>query len=164
VQSVNVDLFWGPGPVLDFQEKNRFRNSPGQGFCFVSRFTLLLLTVVSFFLFHTVVLYYVLARDGEGKSFIPKEVGSILSESANAPVYGCLDSYLGDGIVGGRMTSMEMTGVKAGEIGLRILRGENPSDIPMSGQGTIVDMFDWRQLKRWGISEDKLPPRQHRSV
>jgi PAS domain S-box-containing protein len=28
----------------------------------------------------------------------------------------------------------------------------------MSGQSTIIDMFDWRQLKRWGTSEDKLPP------
>jgi PAS domain S-box-containing protein len=38
------------------------------------------------------------------------------------------------------------------------LRGEKPSDISMTGQGTIIDLFDWRQLKHWGISEDKLPP------
>jgi PAS domain S-box-containing protein len=107
---------------------------------------------------HSVVLYYLLLRDGEGKSFIPQEVASILSEAANAPVYGCLDSYLGHGIVGGRLTSIEMTGVKAGEMALRILRGEKPSDIPLTSHGTIVDMFDWRQLNRWGISEDKLPP------
>jgi PAS domain S-box-containing protein len=107
---------------------------------------------------HSVVLYYTLLRDAEGKSFIPREVASILSEAANAPVYGCLDTYLGHGIVGGRLTSIEMTGVKAGEMALSILRGEKPSDIPLTAHGTIVDMFDWRQLKRWGISEDKLPP------
>jgi len=107
---------------------------------------------------HSVVLYYTLVQDGEGKSFIPAEVASILSEAANAPVYGCLDSYLGHGIVGGRMTSIEMTGVQAGELALRILRGEKPSDIPLTSHGTIVDMFDWRQFKRWGISEDRLPP------
>jgi PAS domain S-box-containing protein len=107
---------------------------------------------------HSVVLYYTLLRDAEGKSFIPREVASILSEAANAPVYGCLDTYLGHGIVGGRLTSIEMTGVKAGEMALSILRGEKPSDIPLTAHGTIVDMFDWRQLKRWGISEDRLPP------
>jgi PAS domain S-box-containing protein len=107
---------------------------------------------------HSVVLYYTLLRDGEGKIFIPREVASILSGAANAPVYGCLDTYLGHGIVGGRMTSIEMTGVKAGELALRILRGEKPSDIHLTSHGTIVDMFDWRQLKRWGISEDRLPP------
>jgi PAS domain S-box-containing protein len=107
---------------------------------------------------HSVVLYYILLRDGEGKSFIPQEVASILSEAANAPVYGCVDSYLGHGIVGGRLTSTEMTGVKAGEMALRILRGEKPSEIPMTSQGTIIDLFDWRQFKRFKIREDRLPP------
>jgi PAS domain S-box-containing protein len=107
---------------------------------------------------HSVVLYYILLRDGEGKSFIPQEVAFILSEAAKAPVYGCLDTYLGHGIVGGRLTSFEMTGVKAGEMALRILRGEKPSDISMTGQGTIIDLFDWRQFKRFGIREDRLPP------
>jgi hypothetical protein len=43
-------------------------------------------------------------------------------------------------------------------MGLRILRGAKPSDIPQSGQGTILNLFDWREPKRWGISEDRLPP------
>ncbi|EFK11700.1 PAS domain S-box protein [delta proteobacterium NaphS2] len=107
---------------------------------------------------NTVVLYYVVSRDGEGKGFPPWEVASMVAEAANAPVYGCLDSYFGHGIVGGRMTSMEMTGVKAGEMALRILRGEKPSDIPITSDGTIINLFDWRQFKRFGIREDRLPP------
>ena len=106
---------------------------------------------------NTVILFYLLTRDGEGKSFPPWQAASIVAKAANAPVYGCLDSYIGHGIVGGRMTSMEMTGVKAGEIALRIMRGEKPSDIPVSSQGTTIDLFDWRQFKRWGISEHRLP-------
>ena len=107
---------------------------------------------------HSVVLYYLLTRDGEGKGFPPWEAASMVAEAANAPVYGCLDSYFGHGIVGGRLTSMEMTGAKAGEVALRVLRGEKPSDIPMSGQGTIINMFDWRQFKRFKIRENRLPP------
>lgn len=107
---------------------------------------------------HSVILYYLLTQDGEGKAFVPRQAASILAEVANAPVYGCLDSYLGDGIVGGRVISTEMIGVKAGEMALRILRGEKPSNIPMSGQGTIINLFDWRQFKRFGIREDRLPP------
>ncbi|MGD8971059.1 MAG: ABC transporter substrate binding protein [Desulfobacterales bacterium] len=106
---------------------------------------------------NTVILFYLLTRDGEGKSFPPWQAASIVAKAANAPVYGCLDSYIGHGIVGGRMTSMEMTGVKAGELAMRIMRGENPSDIPVSSQGTTIDLFDWRQLKRWDIAEHSLP-------
>jgi formate hydrogenlyase transcriptional activator len=107
---------------------------------------------------HSVVLFYLLTQDGEGKGFPPWEAASMVADAANAPVYGCLDSYFGHGIVGGRLTSIEMTGVKAGEMALRILRGEKPSEIPLTSQGTIIDMFDWRQLKRFGIHEDRLPP------
>ncbi len=107
---------------------------------------------------NTVILFYLLTRDGDGKGFPPWQAVSIVAEAANAPVYGCLETYLGHGIVGGRLSSFEMLGFKAGEMGLRILRGEKPSDIPMSGQGTIINLYDWRQLKRWGIPEDRLPP------
>jgi len=107
---------------------------------------------------NTVVLYYHLSQDGEGKSFIPREAGSIVAEAANAPVYGCLESYFGSGIVGGRLTSPGKWGGKAGEMALRILRGAKPSDIPMSSEGTSINLFDWRQFKRFGIREDRLPP------
>ncbi|HHP7236582.1 MAG TPA: ABC transporter substrate-binding protein, partial [Desulfobacterales bacterium] len=107
---------------------------------------------------NTVILFYLLTRDGQGKGYPPWEAASMVAEAANAPVYGCLDSYFGHGIVGGRMLSMEMTGVRAGEMALRILRGAKPSDISMSSQGTLIDLFDWRQFQRFGIREDRLPP------
>ncbi len=105
---------------------------------------------------NTVILFFLLTRDGEGKGFAPWQAASMVAKAANAPVYGYLDSYIGHGIVGGRMTSLEMKGAMAGEIALRILRGEKPSDIPVLNPATI-DLFDWRQLKRWGIPEHRLP-------
>lgn len=106
---------------------------------------------------NSVILFYLLTRDGEGKGIPPWQAASMVSKAANAPVYGCMDSYIGHGIVGGRMISMEMTGVKVGRIALRIMRGEKPSDIPVSSQVTTIDLFDWRQFKRWGIAEHRLP-------
>jgi PAS domain S-box-containing protein len=106
----------------------------------------------------TVILFYLLTQDGNGKAFIPRQAASILAKEANAPVYGILDSYFGDGVVGGRMLSMKMTGLRAGEMALRILRGEKPSNIPMSSKDTIINQFDWRQFKRFGIREGRLPP------
>ena len=38
---------------------------------------------------NTVILFYSMTRDGEGKGFPPWEAASILAETANAPVYGC---------------------------------------------------------------------------
>ena len=106
----------------------------------------------------SIVLFYLMMLDAAGQSHVPVHILPDLTKAANAPVYGAFDLYLGRGIVGGRLYSYEMLGVKAGENGLRILQGARPSDIPISGQGTHLNVFDWRELKRWGISEDRLPP------
>ena len=102
-------------------------------------------------------LYLVFSRDAEGKSFVPRKLLSILSERVSVPVFGIVDTYLGHGIVGGILLSAEVQGRRCAEIALRILMGESPED--MIPERTLNQlMFDWRQLKRWGISEDKLPP------
>ena len=105
---------------------------------------------------HTVIIYLYIASDGDSQLFEPWQVASVISKSANAPVYGMSDSYLGKGIVGGAVFSLEAQGGKASEIGLRILKGERPTDIPSTSEGTIRDMFDWRQLKRWNINKNSL--------
>ena len=101
-------------------------------------------------------LYLSFSQDTEGKSFIPREILSILSKQVNIPVFGIIDTYLGHGIVGGNLLSAELQGKRCAEIALRILRGESPKDIIPERMLNQL-MFDWRQLKRWGIIEDKLP-------
>jgi PAS domain S-box-containing protein len=102
-------------------------------------------------------LFLVFFRDAEGKSFVPRKLLSILSKQASVPLFGLVDTYLGYGIVGGNLLSAEVQGKRCAEIAMRIFRGESPED--MIPERTLNQlMFDWRQLKRWGISEDKLPP------
>ncbi len=106
---------------------------------------------------HTVVLFYLFMLGGNGTGHLPSEVAAQLAEAANVPVYGAFDTYMGRGVLGGRMLSYEMLGVQAGDIGLQILRGAQPGNIPLSGHGTHLDLFDWRALKRWQIPEGQLP-------
>ncbi len=47
-------------------------------------------------------------------------------------------------------------GKRCADIAERHLRGESPLDI-YPAHVIRYPMFDWRQLKRWGIPEEKLP-------
>ncbi len=107
---------------------------------------------------HTIIFYLHVFRDGAGNAFQPNQALSLIAADANAPIYVFLDQFIGKGPVGGHVFSMEAQGAKAGEMGLRILAGENPANIAVLDEGTNVVMFDWRQLRRWGIDEAKLPP------
>ena len=55
------------------------------------------------------------------------------------------------------MNSFEEQGKITAELGLRILNGEKPEDIPLIQTPKFQYMFDWHQLKRWSISEKRLP-------
>ena len=106
---------------------------------------------------HTVVFSLPILQDGAGKKFIGYESLSQITRVSSAPVYSFRDINIGTGIVGGYMSSFEEDGKAVAQLGLRILNGEQPEDIPITRASTFLYMFDWRQLKRWSIAEDKLP-------
>ena len=106
----------------------------------------------------TIILYTWIYKDREGNSFIPREAIVRIVSAANVPSYSLFETFLGQGIVGGNLIGFTAQGRKAAEIALRILNGEKLATLPVSSYGSIVNMFDWRELKRWGISEGDLPP------
>jgi len=106
----------------------------------------------------TVILYASFFRDATGNEFVNATTAlPMISEAANAPVFGIADTYLGHGIVGGCVLDFAEQGTIASKIVLEILRGKNPRDIPIQISPSVY-MFDWKQLKRWGLSERNLPP------
>lgn len=80
-----------------------------------------------------------------------------LSENCPVPIYGFWDFFLGNGIVGGDLVSGVAQGRLAGEMADRILAGEKAGDIPVVQSGADRAMFDYRQLKRFGIPLSRLP-------
>jgi len=107
---------------------------------------------------HTVVISIPMNIDGAGKRFFGNESLSHITRAANAPVYSFLGVTVGTGIVGGYVNSFEEEGKAVAQLGLRILNGEQPEDIPITKASSFLYMFDWRQLKRWSIPEHRLPP------
>ena len=101
-------------------------------------------------------LFQTFFRDSSGKYFVPREVMSLVSEKANAPTFGIVDTYLGHGIVGGNLLSAEHQGRKYADVIIRILKDGTLKDLESDVEYNPT-MFDWRQLKRWSINEDRLP-------
>jgi len=105
------------------------------------------------------IVYYVhLFQDGHGKILIPAEALKQVAANANAPTYGHVDTYVGRGIVGGRVFSFETAGKNAATLGMRLLAGEKAENIGVQRTGDNPYLFDARELRRWGISLASLPP------
>ncbi len=107
------------------------------------------------------ILYAVLLIDAAG---IPRTLTRGLQDihaAANAPVFGVFASNVDRGVVGGRLVSDKELGRSAASVVIRVLHGESPGAIktPPLGPGTPV--YNWKELRRWGISEASLPPGSH---
>lgn len=105
----------------------------------------------------TVILYVLQLRDRTGESHFPFYTTSRLASVANAPTYGLWDTLIGHGIIGGRLITIEDDGFRAARMGLRILRGEAPTAIPVVLRRANPAIVDGRELARWSIDEDRLP-------
>lgn len=107
---------------------------------------------------NSAVLYGMLAVDGAGVPYEQERALKSLYRQANAPLFGTFQSQLGHGIVGGRLISLEASGRLAAQTGLRLLQGEPPHTIRLRSSETVKLAYDWRELRRWNINPDRLPP------
>src|SRR6267142_1044409 len=105
----------------------------------------------------SVVIFLMFTRDKEGNRYSGPETLSMIASASSAPIYGYSDSLLGLGITGGDLLDFEAIGTRMGKMGQRVLAGELPEQIPQEPAPTVMTV-DWRELQRWGISEQALPP------
>jgi signal transduction histidine kinase len=102
--------------------------------------------------------YFVAAsRDGAGEPFQMMTYLSRVAAAANAPTYSWADAAVETGIVGGSRRDQQTQMKAIATLALRVLRGERADDIPVSAATTDVNSVDWRQLRRWGLDEARLP-------
>lgn len=83
---------------------------------------------------------------------------SMLRAVANAPIFSYYDAQFGSGIVGGPLVSVQDKSSKAASIALRILGRESAGEIAISPIGFSNAKYDWREIRRWGINLEHLPP------
>jgi len=105
---------------------------------------------------HTVILYIGI-NFSEGVTYVSAEVIPLLVEVANRPVIVSVETYFGAGALGGYILSPRDVGQEAGRLALRVLNGEDASSIPVTESASLKPVFDWRQLRRWGIGESAVP-------
>jgi signal transduction histidine kinase len=89
--------------------------------------------------------------------YVSSDLVPVLAEVANRPIFVGVETYFGTGAVGGFILSPKQVGHEVGQLALRVLAGADPSTIPVTTSKSQQPLFDWRQLKRWDISESNLP-------
>ncbi len=102
-------------------------------------------------------LFLIYFRDREGRVYEHGEAVAALSRVSPVPIFGTWNFLLGHGLFGGFLTSGYAQGRIAGEMGIRILSGAKPADIPVTMDNVVNLEIDVQQMERFGIAPVQLP-------
>jgi PAS domain S-box-containing protein len=94
-----------------------------------------------------------LTLDAKGVRQVEDKALAALHAAANAPIFGLHSVQLGRGIVGGPLVSNEDLVRSTATVAVRMLHGES---LTVSPRVAATPAFDWRELRRWGIGENRL--------
>ena len=106
----------------------------------------------------TIVIMLTAYRDGDGRHLVPAEAVKDVARASSAPVYSPYETHLGSGVVGGHTDSFERIGHEMADMAISVLAGTPLSALPPRATSTDGVRVDWRQLQRWNLSEQALPP------
>ena len=103
------------------------------------------------------ILFAHMAVDAAGALQVEDVALPQLRAAANAPIFGCYNSQIGHGVVGGPVVALDQHAQNAAAAALRLLNGEAPSAVVVPPQRLTVGTFDAVELERWNIDESRLP-------
>ncbi|AOT68578.1 ABC transporter substrate binding protein [Geosporobacter ferrireducens] len=105
----------------------------------------------------SIILMTTFTRDIEGRTLEIEEWVELVRQNTSAPLYDLYEMGVGYGSIGGSVVSGTLEGSEAASIAMRVLEGEDISEIPLQERETITLKFDYNQLKAFNIPLNKLP-------
>jgi C4-dicarboxylate-specific signal transduction histidine kinase len=105
----------------------------------------------------TAIIYTGIWSGGTVADSTPEAALATIGAVTNRPIVVDTEVWFGFGAAGGFLVRPALEGELAARIAVRILNGESVANIPVAIGDVNRPVFDWRQLKRFGISESSLP-------
>jgi len=97
--------------------------------------------------------------DSQGTFYSEKEIQKLVSQASDNPVYCLTTSYIGNGTLGGLISSTEIKISTVTSMAEKILDGTPISEIPVIFDSASLNqwLFDYNTLKRFNLNVKNLP-------
>jgi PAS domain S-box-containing protein len=104
------------------------------------------------------ILYIFFNVDSQGAAINEERALARLHDVSKAPIFGTQSTQLGRGIVGGPLMPVDDVARRTVDAAVRVLRGDDADRVRPAVVTQVAPLlFDWRELRRWGIAESRLP-------
>jgi HD-GYP domain-containing protein (c-di-GMP phosphodiesterase class II)/ABC-type uncharacterized transport system substrate-binding protein len=106
---------------------------------------------------NSIVLLLAFSKDIYGNFYDYTQLEQYMGQFDKLPIYTTSSVYMGNNVVGGKITSAYDQGLKAGEIAKDLLSGVNIKELPRIYFPDNKYVFNFPALERFGISINRLP-------
>jgi len=104
----------------------------------------------------TALLMSTILADAAGQTYYMSQSAQLLAPAASVPLYSLGGGAIGHGAVGGAVMDPAVIGMDVATVAAKALKGALPEP-RISVRTNISRIVDWQQLRRWGISEARVP-------
>ena len=105
-----------------------------------------------------VILIPTFLADINNVNYYTPEAIRLIRKNTSAPIFVLFDTVFEDGAFGGYVSSQAAVGIECGRVAVKILNGQNPNTIQVNPEDLRRYMFDYRELKRWGLEDSEFIP------
>jgi signal transduction histidine kinase len=106
---------------------------------------------------NAIVFYDRVSVDEGNRVWVPYDYLNAFAPTSPRPVFSTISSHLGAGVVGGPSIDFASMGEVAAARVIGFLEGRGFDSEPIDASSTRRTVYDWGQLRRFGISRSELP-------
>lgn len=106
---------------------------------------------------NTILIYVVMTQDADGKHYTNRESVALISKYARVPAFRMVSGGIGDGLLGGKVVSMELSGELAAGLAMQILSGTDPASFQTVVDSPNIYYIDEAVMERFGLPLSLIP-------
>ena len=133
-------------PDLDFSEINTSELTTDQ-----------LITTLATIDTDTILIYIVMTEDASGVQYTSSQSIKLVSKYASVPALRMVSGGIGEGLLGGNIVSMELSGKIAAQIATEIVNGKAPSDFDVIVDSPNIYCVDENVMRKFNLDLSLIP-------
>ncbi|MDY5576795.1 MAG: ABC transporter substrate binding protein [Lachnospiraceae bacterium] len=105
----------------------------------------------------SILIYVVMTEDADGVHYTNAQSIQLISEYAKVPAFRMVSGGIGEGLLGGNIVSMELSGKIAAEIATKIINGTSPAEFDVVVDSPNIYCIDETVMKKFNLDLSLIP-------
>ena len=105
----------------------------------------------------TILIYITLTEDASGKNYTSSQSIRLVAQNANVPAFRMVSGGIGEGLLGGNIVSMELSGKIAAAMATAICNGTHPAVFDVEEDAPNIYCIDEAVMRKYNLDLSLIP-------